>query len=691
MFVPRLCLFTLFHITSPLFCALIGFMAGIKWADIKLALDARGLTLRQIDGKWRLVDKDTGSAPSGLPRKIKDLEFAPCRRLKGSPGRGPPEGYNLQEKSSMNSVDYRIQQCDLKLLCNRTHAIDMSRTIMKQQTGAVNLVIRLFLKIHPEYEAWRKYGFWNLRAGVQLILRVSACKSQKLLKAPVTAAKPRKRGKPRAKTPVPAGQPAIADQDVETHDLGGVDGEDGYEDIEEGEDVGEGKNEGEGENESEGEGAETHDLDGVTSEDEDEELALNDKELSGDEELENLDNALDTTMANSSWFAKDPNETFNMSVDANGDDEEDDGTFDMSQVTGNSTAGKPASAAHSIASPASAAAPVTSNRLSASTTKSTRTSTPATKEPAPRPSPVPPPAHAPASGKATLPKPTSSKVAHGTPPPTQSASAPPAHIARSSAPPAASRAPVSSTPAAKAAPSSPAIPDSAPTSKDDSAPPVRKSTSASTVVWRGMKITGKNMATIRANAARQAAGDQIRTSPIYRDLIDKLAVDPDYDPASEPLPSADSGHTRDAVPPPGTATAASAPTDANPPAGKSRARPKPKPKPLPEPELDIIADDETDSNAALLNEEGNKVDNDGGSVGASGKGTQNAAGKGKGVAEGERAPAVARKGKAVAEGERVDVSTSTATKKAQGKKAAQETVAKAPAKAPAKKSTRGKK
>ncbi|KAG9085073.1 hypothetical protein FS749_004708 [Ceratobasidium sp. UAMH 11750] len=61
-------------------------MPDIKWADIKLALDACGLTLRQVDGEWRLVDKDTGSAPSGLPRKVKDLEFAPCRRPKGSPG-----------------------------------------------------------------------------------------------------------------------------------------------------------------------------------------------------------------------------------------------------------------------------------------------------------------------------------------------------------------------------------------------------------------------------------------------------------------------------------------------------------------------------------------------------------------------------------------------------------------------------
>ncbi|KAG9085072.1 hypothetical protein FS749_004707 [Ceratobasidium sp. UAMH 11750] len=701
----------------------------------------------------------------------------------------------------MSDVDYRIQQCDLKLLCNRTHAIDMSKTIMKQQIGAVNLVIRSFLKVHPEYEAWRKYGFWNLRAGVQLILRVSACKSKKLLKSPAKGVKARKpRGKPRAEkaeAPVPLGQPAITKQDVEMFDLDGVVSEDEDEGAGDGagdgagedEDMGSGSGSDEGEDEDEDVDAGTHDIDGVASEDEDEELALKGKELSGDEGLKELEDlgALDVTMANSSWF-NDPDKTVNMSVDADGGDEEDDGTFDMSQVTGNSTAGKPAPAAHSITSnpkallsaPPSATAPATSNHSSAPTTKSAHTSTPVTEEPAPRPLSVPPPARAPAVVKAALPKSTGSKAARNTPPPAQSASTPPAHTTHSSAPPAASRAPVSTTPVGKAASSPPVTLDSALASNGDPAPPARKSTSASTIVWRGMKITSKNMATIRANAAHQAAGDQIRASPIYRDLIDKLAVDPDYDPASEPLPLADAGHTRNATPPPanplalppvraptvppsttmwrgmkiskkqmttiranaarqaagdkirasplyqdlidklaadpdydptseplpladaghtrnaasppGSTTAVSAPTDANPPAGKSRAQPKPKPKPIPKPELDVIADDETDSNMTFLNGGGDKVDKDGDSAGASGKRTQNAAGgKGKGVAEGERAPATVSKGKAVAEGERVDVCASTATKKAQGKKAAKETVAKVPAKAPAKKSTRSKK
>ncbi|KAG9078558.1 hypothetical protein FS749_009400 [Ceratobasidium sp. UAMH 11750] len=94
----------------------------------------------------------------------------------------------------------------------------------------------------------------------------------------------------------------------------------------------------------------------------------------------------------------------------------------------------------------------------------------------------------------------------------------------------------------------------------------------------------------------------------------------------------------------------------------------------------------------LLNGGGDKVNKDRDNVGASGKKMQNAAGgKGKGVAEGESAPGAASKGKAVAEGERVDVGASTVTKKAQGKKAAKETVAKASANAPAKKSTRSKK
>ncbi|KAG9083865.1 hypothetical protein FRC06_004339, partial [Ceratobasidium sp. 370] len=158
-------------------------MPDLKWADLKITIDARSLTLRHVDGQWCLVDKDTGEAPHGLPRKLKDLGFVPCRKPKGSPGRGYPEGYNLQEKLTMSDVDYRIQQ---------------------------------FVKVHPEYEAWRKHGFWNIRAGVQLILRTLSWETKKKLNALANVVKPhKKRGKLRAQksdASVPTGQSAIADK-----------------------------------------------------------------------------------------------------------------------------------------------------------------------------------------------------------------------------------------------------------------------------------------------------------------------------------------------------------------------------------------------------------------------------------------------------------------------------------------------
>ncbi|KAG9077822.1 hypothetical protein FRC06_008686 [Ceratobasidium sp. 370] len=191
-------------------------MPKLRWGDMKLALEARGLTLRLIDDVWRLVDKDTGSTPSSLPSKLKDLSFVPKKKPKGSPGRGYPEGYNLQEATTMCDADYWLQQTDIKLICQRTHAIDMVLTSTKQASGAVDLVVRQFLTVHPEYEVWRKYGFWNIKASIQLILRTSACEAQKMQKAPISVVKARKkRGKPRANgtdPPVPAGQPALVDQ-----------------------------------------------------------------------------------------------------------------------------------------------------------------------------------------------------------------------------------------------------------------------------------------------------------------------------------------------------------------------------------------------------------------------------------------------------------------------------------------------
>ncbi|KAG8734688.1 hypothetical protein FRC10_011534 [Ceratobasidium sp. 414] len=689
-------------------------MPGLKWGDIKLALDARGLTLRQIDGEWRLVDKDTGSAPSGLPTKLKDLSFVPRKKPKGSPGRGYPEGYNLQEVTAMSDVDYRLQQTDIKLICQRTRAIDMTLTSTKQASGAIDLVVRQFLMVHPEYDVWRKYGFWNIKAGIQLILRTSACEAQRMQKAPIGVVKPRKkRGKPRVdetSTPIATGQPALADQPALEDEPAAM------------------AQMAPGAPQDEEPNVEAFNLDDVQSDKElepepESEPALEpapdptpepalepipepEHEPDSEQEIGDITTTVDTTMIDSSQIIG-LTQSIKTSVDENndddGDDDDDDGEFDMSQVTGPLITSKPTQlpapgASACLSAPPSAVlvtssraltpmptnrssappttASATSNRTHVSTAKPTRTPAPITGALVHRPPSVPSSAPPSALSNATAPGSARAEIA----------STAPTQQARSSARPAASCAPVSRKPAAKTT-SPPAASDTTPAPVSIPGP-TRKSTMPS-IVWHGMTITDQQMARIRSNAARQAAGDKIRASPIYKDLIDKLANDPAYDPASEPLPPADPP-----APAPGQTAVASAPT-----AKKARAKPKPKPVPVPElePELQAIADDATDSNLGLLDAEGGEVNMgegldhtsvQGGTGGKAGKGA--VGGKGKAVAKGEHAPATARKGKAAAKGDCVEASMGTAAKKAQSKKPAT-TLVEAPAAQPGRSSTRAKK
>ncbi|KAG9084843.1 hypothetical protein FRC06_003872, partial [Ceratobasidium sp. 370] len=446
-------------------------MPKLRWGDMKLALKAHGLTLCLRDDVWHLVDKDTGSAPSGLPSKLKDLSFVPRKKPKGSPGQGYPEGYNLQEAMTMCDVDYRLQQTDIKLICQRTRAIDMALTSTKQASGAVDLVIRQFLTVHPEYEVWRKYGFWNIKAGIQLILRTSACEAQKMRKAPIGVVKARKkRGKPRADgtdPPVPAGQPALVDQPAFKGEPAAM------------------AQVAPGAPQDEGPDGEAFDLDGVPSDEEpkpelapelapglEPEPALEPEpepasEPNSEQEIRDITTG-DATMIDSSQIIG-----FDKSIDIflgeneDNDNDEDDEPFDINQAAGPSIASKPAQppapgASARITAPPSAMsaasnhalAPLCTDRSSAPPTTASSTSNHAhvsTTKPTSMPSPITDALHRPLSVPSSVLPSTSSNATALKSACTETASTTPTHQARSSARPADSRATVSHKPAANAA------------------------------------------------------------------------------------------------------------------------------------------------------------------------------------------------------------------------------------------------
>ncbi|KAG8709078.1 hypothetical protein FRC09_000889, partial [Ceratobasidium sp. 395] len=588
-----------------------------KLKDIQLALEARGITLMIVDGEWRAVDIDTGLSPAVLPHKSKQLNFVVCEEVKGSPNRGPPNGYNLQQALGMSDLHFQYQQSDLRLICNRTRSIDLKKTITKQVPGAVSLVIRQFVAFHPEYEAWSKHGYWNLKAALQVIFRGSACRSKKMEAASETAVKARKpRGRPRkvVQAPVPAGEPANipeaaqgGNEDGESIDLSGVRSDDetevqdhvevpgdvevpgeveiqGQGDVEVGSEV-------EAEAGGEGNGAAEDESDAVAKdgrerehehEHEDEDFLFqepepeNEHEPEPNEELgEEIEegggskngaeaeggvreegmvpdddmvigdtSTMDATMFDSSAIVLNPNQTVNMSVDQNEveeDDEEDGGKFDMSQVTGGPIFLKPAPKPQpaTLATQTTAPSPQTATPKTQATVSKTQNVTPvlqaepghmdsskvptpntnlpsksaAAKQVAPRASSFPsasPTTSVSASPKTQVPPPTQPP----TPPLPADPRAPNGRkLGFNSAAPV--QPPVSSSSANSCAPNArksgantappPVAPDATPVSDDNSAPPAPKP--ATSVVWHGITITQKQLATIRANAARQASGE----------------------------------------------------------------------------------------------------------------------------------------------------------------------------------------
>ncbi|KAG9077110.1 hypothetical protein FS749_011034 [Ceratobasidium sp. UAMH 11750] len=268
-------------------------MANEQYAAVMAALAAHGLALRKVDGKWETVEMPGGL--SGLPPKLRgiSIEFD-VPKPKGSAGRGPSAGYNLQDKLAMTTDDYMLVYDDAKTILHRTHGIKLNDCLMKQDCSVVDHAVKKLVTLHSEFEAYRKLGFWPVRAFFYQILRIWSSKYQAASRSKDVAKVRKRRGRPAGKSSkatVPTGQPAIADPPaLEENPVAttqpapkALQGEDGDDD------------------------AEAFDLN-IPSDDEDvpEETGL-----------------LDTTMGEATKLDLNPNATVNMSCDPRNDDNDD--------------------------------------------------------------------------------------------------------------------------------------------------------------------------------------------------------------------------------------------------------------------------------------------------------------------------------------------------------------------------------
>ncbi|QRV82375.1 hypothetical protein RhiJN_10390 [Ceratobasidium sp. AG-Ba] len=599
-----------------------------KMSDIKLALEACNQALVFVNGKLAIINIDTGEQATSLPKKMAELISVPRRKPKGSPGRGEPYGYQLQEKMQMSDAQYRFQQADLKIICQRTRSIDMAKTITQHPREVIDLVVRQFVRMHTEYEPWRKYGFWNVRAGINLILRQSSCASKKLAKADPLAVKPRKRpGKPKSQvdnsppTTGSAQEGGRTNEDSEG-DPGNNDDENSHDEADE---------DSKGDNDPTGSDSVGDNSDNNAGNDANDSLHEDDADSACDEvvvdnanvahertglisdkasdsDVDNVpqaenneeadldsDNELinDTSMADSSRIFPNPNRTVDMDSDIGEDDEDiDDGEpFVLpGQITDNLIAPNPA----------------------------------------PAPTPVSDTVHSPAPAYTPVSRSSASPAPNHTTP----MSTPRAPSGKSSAPPISVTNPTSTT-------------------SNTSRPPATE-VSELKMVWNGMIISKYQWSTIQAAAGCKAAGDEMEMAPIFDDLIDILVKNPKFTlPFAEASGTPRSCPTTTNLPATKLGVPQSTLVNDNPPK-KTRARPVPKLAPKPEseskPKPKPVADNKTDSDSLGLDSEGSDAEPDRGpsrltrsKAGSSTKGAgETAGGKGKEVADRERGP-IARK------------------------------------------------
>ncbi|KAG9094181.1 hypothetical protein FRC06_011083 [Ceratobasidium sp. 370] len=627
--------------------------------DIQSLLREHGLTLRMKNGQLSLEER-TG-AGSGLPRKQRPIYIFVGPKPAGTPRRGEPDGYNLQEKTRMNNDDYTLVYNNAKIVLEHTHGIDTSRAITQQNPQAVDLAMERLVSIHCEMEPFTKFGYWAPCAFFLLILRNKSCKvntQAKRVLAQVAhpegaqqevaqqeaepAVKPqKKKGQPRkVKVPAPGGQPAIEGVPaVAAQPM--LQGEPACDGV-----------------------PVTQPIPTVIAQPA---PAVTVQPVpviaiqpvpavavqpipavvpavavqpvpatiaQPDDDVETIDIALDesdfdTTMisaahdlsrlsihANQIWGEPggiieddkgEDGEDSEDSEDSEDEDDEDSGLFDMALATGQPLA-LPSKVPSCNSTPLLATCvPIPTASVDAAPDPPTALA--ASPAPAPKAdagaAPVPPPPSVSSTSPTTTAPPSSASLAlckQVTTLPALTTTSPFATIANALAP--------NALPAR---------------SKRMATAPFGSTAAAGLdldVVWCGLAITPANMARIRSAAARQAEGGKPpRIAAMYRDLIDKFATNPEYNPSSEPLPI----HDLPASPAPTTvqnrgrgrtvATSTAAPTAATtattadlaitPPApvdtppvvenlkpqpkakakAKAKAKPKPKPKAKPKPKM----------------------------------------------------------------------------------------------------------
>ncbi|QRV96380.1 hypothetical protein RhiJN_24398 [Ceratobasidium sp. AG-Ba] len=539
--------------------------------QLKSKLKEKGITIRMVNGE---IEIDMAESVLGLPTGGQALNFVVRDKPPGCPGRGEPEGYNLEVQSGMNKWDFKLFKELATAVLQRTPAVDLTKPYSSQME-AITLCVNKFRKMQPEFEAYKDYGYWIIYAVFQTLMRnqsgqtkTAEKKTNEMLTLmaqgvplPKITDKPlKKRGRPRKNLIVVKDEPPIAALPVPLSP----------------------------------QKSDSDPTKGI-------QVAAHAPPPPPDEgEVIDLDGAEhDVSMVEASRSFAD------MAIDPDiltggDDDEDDDGPINLDEAAGtipsidNNPPCMPTPAP--TPTPGSGSAPAPSRVLARAT------STPATSlAPAPAMSPSPsaspslasacsvsvpapllPPAlsqapsHVPACATSTpatstSPAPTTSPSvspmsARSTPalgPPPASSPAPSSPVLSPSAPDPAS---VPATAASLASASESRLIES-PAPAPITAPQV-PSAPPGFIVWRGLKISNVNMAKICAVAACKAAGLDYPFVPIYKDLVDKLAKDPDYDPSSDPDPvSVTSGHV-------GTRNRG----------GTDKSKPRPKMRPVPEPQ-----------------------------------------------------------------------------------------------------------
>ncbi|QRV97064.1 hypothetical protein RhiJN_25083 [Ceratobasidium sp. AG-Ba] len=536
---------------------------------VMAAFAATGYHMVKVDGKYQPVRISDGQ-PLGTTNANEEvdgtgtlpLRFEVCKKPKGSAGRGPPDGYNLQVAMQMPDEDYKIFRSDLTTILWQCKAINMTEPVTKQSRDALVHCLKKFVSKHPELEEFRERRFWCVWAAMGMILRQSASRAQRdktRRQAGFSLPKitTRKRGRPRKQaadtSQVKSGAASEAAADTSQAESGMTNevapGDPATtQDVQSGDktvDMTDLRNTGPDATESTNapQGAVT----GLTR-------ALGDISL------------IDTSMLDSSAINPGGGCSIDMSRDSEDDDDDNDGgQLDLSKANAVALKPVPRSALAKSSgriSTGPAATPVPNNASNINS----RTTTARTKS-NPIPAPIP------ALGSAPAPVPGSAQDAPGV------------QATRT-------------TVVAKNAPSpapSPANVGTVSSSMDGTAGSISpfaidQETSDSIVIWRGNEYTAEEVAQIRKYPHRVTTGNLKRVPALYKEFIYKFVDNPNYDPSSDALPPAPpargqgGARARKAAPSPTPTSVppahdSMAPDTANqPPTAKSKPRPKPKAK-----------------------------------------------------------------------------------------------------------------